>query len=49
MMVQHAELLQLVMFCIGDPLVGSIAKQLLADKKAHDQAAADWTKRFAQG
>jgi ubiquitin-conjugating enzyme E2 D/E len=32
-----------------DPLVGSIAQQLLADKEAHDKTAADWTKRYAQG
>jgi ubiquitin-conjugating enzyme E2 E len=29
--------------------VGSIAQQLLADKEAHDKAAAEWTKRYASG
>ena len=33
----------------GDPLVGSIAKQLLEDKDAHDRTAAEWTRRYAQG
>jgi ubiquitin-protein ligase len=32
-----------------DPLVGSIAQQLLADKDAHDRTAAEWTRRYAQG
>lgn len=32
-----------------DPLVGSIAQQLLTDKEGHDKQAAEWTKRFAQG
>ena len=32
-----------------DPLVGSIAQQLLADKEAHDRTAAEWTRRYAQG
>ena len=32
-----------------DPLVGSIAQQLLADKDAHDKTAAEWTRRYAQG
>lgn len=32
-----------------DPLVGSIAQQLLTDKEGHDRTAAEWTKRFAQG
>jgi hypothetical protein len=32
-----------------DPLVGSIAEQLLTNRTAHDQIAADWTQRFAQG
>ena len=35
--------------CAEDPLVGSIAKQLLDDKDEHDKTAAEWTKRFAQG
>ena len=42
-MMPHAEL------CAGDPLVGSIAQQLLHDKEAHDKTAAEWTRRFAQG
>ncbi len=33
----------------ADPLVGSIAQQLLADKEAHDKTAAEWTRRYAQG
>lgn len=32
-----------------DPLVGSIAQQLLADREGHDKVAAEWTRRFAQG
>jgi ubiquitin-conjugating enzyme E2 D/E len=32
-----------------DPLVGSIAQQLLTDKAAHDKTAAEWTKRYASG
>ena len=32
-----------------DPLVGSIAQQLLNDKEAHDKTAAEWTRRYAQG
>lgn len=32
-----------------DPLVGSIAQQLLADREAHDKSAAEWTRRYAQG
>ena len=32
-----------------DPLVGSIAQQLLTDREAHDKTAAEWTKRYAQG
>jgi ubiquitin-conjugating enzyme E2 D/E len=32
-----------------DPLVGSIAQQLLADKDVHDKTAAEWTRRYAQG
>jgi ubiquitin-conjugating enzyme E2 D/E len=32
-----------------DPLVGSIAQQLLADREAHDKTAAEWTKRYASG
>jgi hypothetical protein len=32
-----------------DPLVGSIAEKLLTNRTAHDQIAADWTQRFAQG
>jgi hypothetical protein len=34
---------------IEDPLVGSIAQQLLTDKEGHDKLAAEWTKRYAQG
>ncbi|GJD09268.1 Ubiquitin-conjugating enzyme E2 E3 [Galdieria sulphuraria] len=30
-----------------DPLVGSIAHQYLTDRKAHDETAAEWTRRFA--
>mmetsp|Transcript_7433 Transcript_7433/g.15165 ORF Transcript_7433/g.15165 Transcript_7433/m.15165 type:complete len:166 (-) Transcript_7433:1944-2441(-) len=30
-----------------DPLVGSIASQLITDRAAHDKVAAEWTKRFA--
>ena len=33
----------------SDPLVTSIAQQLVEDKKAHDKTAADWVKRYAQG
>ena len=33
----------------ADPLVGSIAQQLLADKEVHDKTAAEWTRRYAQG
>ncbi|KIZ04455.1 ubiquitin-conjugating enzyme E2 D/E [Monoraphidium neglectum] len=33
----------------NDPLVGSIAQQLLTDKAAHDKTAAEWTKRYASG
>mmetsp|Transcript_11427 Transcript_11427/g.34345 ORF Transcript_11427/g.34345 Transcript_11427/m.34345 type:complete len:155 (-) Transcript_11427:585-1049(-) len=33
----------------ADPLVGSIAQQLTADKAAHDKTAAEWTRRYAQG
>ena len=33
----------------ADPLVGSIAQQLLADKEMHDKTAAEWTRRYAQG
>ena len=33
--------------CAEDPLVTSIAQQLLQDKKAHDKTAAEWTRRFA--
>lgn len=32
-----------------DPLVGSIAQQLLNDKENHDKTAQEWTKRYAQG
>ena len=32
-----------------DPLVGSIAQQLLTDREAHDKTAAEWTRRYAQG
>ena len=32
-----------------DPLVGSIAQQLLQDKESHDKTAQEWTKRYAQG
>ena len=32
-----------------DPLVGSIAQQYIADREAHDKAAAEWTKRYASG
>lgn len=32
-----------------DPLVGSIAQQLLKDRESHDKTAQEWTKRFAQG
>ncbi|CAL6379027.1 unnamed protein product [Bathycoccus prasinos] len=32
-----------------DPLVGSIAQQLLNDKEAHDKTATEWTRRYAQG
>ncbi|EFA84073.1 hypothetical protein PPL_03146 [Heterostelium album PN500] len=31
-----------------DPLVLSIAEQLTRDKRAHDEQAKEWTKRFAQ-
>lgn len=30
-----------------DPLVGSIAQELRADKVAHDKKAQEWTRRFA--
>jgi ubiquitin-protein ligase len=33
----------------SDPLVPSIAQQLLSDKEEHDKTATEWTKRFAQG
>ncbi|KAI8477270.1 MAG: ubiquitin-conjugating enzyme/RWD-like protein [Monoraphidium minutum] len=33
----------------NDPLVGSIAQQLLTDREAHDKTAAEWTKRYASG
>lgn len=33
----------------NDPLVGSIAQQLMADKETHDKTAAEWTRRYAQG
>jgi ubiquitin-conjugating enzyme E2 D/E len=43
-------LLRRCVLCYADdPLVGSIAQQLLADREAHDKTAADWTKRYAQG
>ena len=32
-----------------DPLVASIAQQLLSDREGHDKTAAEWTKRYAQG
>jgi ubiquitin-protein ligase len=32
-----------------DPLVASIAQQYLADRKAHDKTAAEWTRRYATG
>jgi|TARA_B100001142_G_scaffold303888_1_gene331549 ubiquitin-conjugating enzyme E2 D/E len=32
-----------------DPLVGTIAQQLLNDKAAHDKTATEWTRRYAQG
>lgn len=35
--------------CAEDPLVGSIAQQLLTDREAHDKTAAEWTRRYAQG
>ena len=35
--------------CAEDPLVGSIAQQLLQDKEQHDKTAAEWTRRYAQG
>eukprot|EP00249_Psilotum_nudum_P031989 c47060_g1_i1 orf=475-1020(-) len=31
-----------------DPLVGSIARQYLMDRAAHDKTAVEWTRRFAQ-
>eukprot|EP00163_Fabomonas_tropica_P024502 TRINITY_DN4229_c1_g1_i13.p1 TRINITY_DN4229_c1_g1~~TRINITY_DN4229_c1_g1_i13.p1 ORF type:complete len:171 (+),score=28.64 TRINITY_DN4229_c1_g1_i13:240-752(+) len=31
----------------NDPLVGSIAQQLLTDKATHDKTATEWTKRYA--
>jgi ubiquitin-conjugating enzyme E2 D/E len=30
-------------------LVASIAQQYLADRKAHDKTAAEWTRRYATG
>ena len=33
----------------ADPLVPTIAQQLLRDKEEHDKIAAEWTKRFALG
>jgi ubiquitin-conjugating enzyme E2 E len=36
-------------FAADDPLVGNIAQQYLTDREAHDKAAAEWTKRYAQG
>lgn len=31
-----------------DPLVGSIAQQLLTDREEHDKTAAEWTQRYAK-
>lgn len=31
-----------------DPLVGSIAQQLITDREGHDQTAVEWTKRYAK-
>lgn len=33
----------------ADPLVGSIAQQLLTDKDGHNKTASEWTRRYAQG
>ena len=33
----------------ADPLVPTIAQQLLRDKEEHDKIAGEWTKRFALG
>lgn len=33
----------------ADPLVGSIAQQLLTDREGHDKTASEWTRRYAQG
>ncbi|KAL0026077.1 hypothetical protein WJX79_007707 [Trebouxia sp. C0005] len=33
----------------SDPLVGSIAQQLLTDREGHDKTASEWTRRYAQG
>lgn len=31
----------------ADPLVGSIAQQLLTDKEQHNKTASEWTRRYA--
>jgi ubiquitin-protein ligase len=32
-----------------DPLVGSIAQQLIQNREEHDKTAAEWVKRYASG
>lgn len=41
--------LHLVSSAAADPLVGSIAQQLLTDKEGHNKTASEWTRRYAQG
>lgn len=36
-------------WCAEMPVQTSIAHQLLTDRAKHDETAADWTRRFAQG
>jgi len=33
---------------VDDPLVGSIARQFVDDRRTHDKIARNWTKRYAQ-
>jgi len=33
---------------VDDPLVGSIARQFVNDRRTHDKIARNWTKRYAQ-
>ena len=36
-----------IIICLADPLVGSIATQYLQNREEHDRIARLWTKRYA--